>query len=241
MVNIDPNTTLAQLVIENPALAAPMEKLGFDYCCGGQIPLNDAVLEAGLDIDEVISNFENATEDKADLDWAKMNIGQLVDNILSVHHEYLHEELPRLCDLADKVASVHGSNHPELLDVAKLVYEVRDDMGPHMRKEEMMLFPLARQISTSDSLPKLPFGTFANPIKMMSAEHEVTGAILLELRKTTNNFALPKDACVSYQALYQGLEAMEKDTHLHIHRENNILFPSTLAKEQELSEPNKIS
>ncbi len=241
MVNIDPGQTLGQLVVENPGLAAAMEKLGFDYCCGGQIPLNDAVADAGLNLEEVLNEFEKVSHTDDGLDWSNMSIDQLIDNILALHHEYLHGELPRLCALADKVASVHGSNHPELLDVARLTYEIHNDMEPHMQKEETMLFPLAKQIAAADSMPALPFGTFANPIRMMCQEHETTGDLLIEIRKTTSDYKLPMDACASYTALYQGLEAMEKDTHLHIHRENNILFPATLAKEEELTQATKIS
>lgn len=232
MKTINTDSTLKNLVLENPNLASTMERLGLDYCCGGKTSLSEAVSDAGLDLKDVVADFENTSVIDNDLDWDSMEIGQSIDRILSIHHEYLHEELPRLCKLADKVVVAHGERHPELEAVAKLVYELQDDLIPHMRKEELMLFPLARQVANADSLPTLPFGTFANPIRMMNAEHEITGALLSEMRELTSNYEIPKDACMSYEALYEGLARMEADTHLHVHRENNILFPAILEKEQ---------
>lgn len=232
MKTINTKSTLKDLVLENPSLASAMERLGLDYCCGGKILLDEAVAEAGLDLNVVVANFEQISTAKDEPNWTSMNIDQLIDNILSIHHEYLHEELPRLCKLADKVLAAHGQRHSELEAVAKLVYELQEDLIPHMRKEEVMLFPLARQVANAETLPALPFGTFANPVRMMTAEHEITGSLLSEMRDLTSNYETPKDACMSYEALYEGLEKLEADTHLHVHRENNILFPAILEKEQ---------
>ena len=49
------------------------------------------------------------------------------------------------------------------------------------------------------------------------------------MRARSDGFAPPADACLSFRALYQGLEEFERDLHRHIHLENNILFPRALA------------
>jgi regulator of cell morphogenesis and NO signaling len=41
--------------------------------------------------------------------------------------------------------------------------------------------------------------------------------------------ATPADRCASYRALYARLAQLEADTHLHIHTEQNVLFPLVLA------------
>lgn len=235
MATIDINETLANLVISNPQMAAPMEKWGLDYCCGGKTKLNDAVNKAGLNIEEVVTILEETNSTEADIDWTTLPLNEIVDRIESIHHTYLHEELPLLCALADKVQAAHGTNHLELADVARLVREIHDDLEPHMRKEEMMLFPMVRQLANATTLPMLPFGSFVNPISVMLAEHDVTGDLLSELREVTSNYEIPADACTSYKSLYTRLAILEADTHLHIHRENNILFPAALEKEKALS------
>ena len=64
-------------------------------------------------------------------------------------------------------------------------------------------------------------------------EHDACGERLRKMRSDSRNFDVPADGCASYQALYAGLEELEADTHLHIHKENNILFPMVLELEQE--------
>ena len=73
--------------------------------------------------------------------------------------------------------------------------------------------------------PLPPFGTIENPIRMMMMEHDTAGEILAQIRKVTNNYTLPEDACMSFRAYFLGLEDLERDLHQHIHLENNVLFP----------------
>lgn len=235
MTTIDPQQTLADMVLRQPELAAPMEKFGLDYCCGGNIALVDAVSEAGLDLQEVLDSFSATEKRQGDQDWNTLTLKELADHIESTHHAYLHEELPRLCALAEKVEMAHGRNHPELLKLAQVVRAIRADFEPHLMKEEKVLFPLIRQLSDASLMPDVPFGDFSQPIKMMCAEHESTGEFLKEIREITSEYELPDDACTSFTTLYANLQALELDTHTHIHKENNILFPKTLEKEEELS------
>jgi regulator of cell morphogenesis and NO signaling len=164
--------------------------------------------------------------------WVPMSPALLVDHIETTHHAYLHAEIPRLEALADKVAGVHASRHPELVELHQLCVALRQDLEPHMAKEEQMLFPMIRELSTATSPPSFHCGSVANPISMMMREHEHTGSILGTMRHLTDGYRVPDDACASYRALYEGLAALEADTHLHIHKENNALFPAVIELEQ---------
>jgi regulator of cell morphogenesis and NO signaling len=163
-----------------------------------------------------------------------MSPAALVDHLESTHHAYLRVALPRLCALADKVASVHGERHPELSEVARLVVELRADLEPHLLKEERVLFPMVRELAGAAVAPEFHCGTLANPIRVMSQEHDAVGELLALLRATTGDYAVPADGCASYAALYTGLAELEADTHLHVHKENNVLFPAVLAGEAAL-------
>jgi regulator of cell morphogenesis and NO signaling len=66
----------------------------------------------------------------------------------------------------------------------------------------------------------------------MMMEHDAAGDVLRELRKVTNDYAVPTDVCISYKTLYETLEALEQDLHQHIHLENNILFPKAIECER---------
>jgi regulator of cell morphogenesis and NO signaling len=164
-----------------------------------------------------------------------MGPAELVDHIESTHHRYLHEELPRLAALTQKVVGVHGGRHPELREVEATYAELQADLEPHLMKEERVLFPMIRELAESRTLPSFHCGSISNPISMMLLEHDRAGELLAALRELTDGYQPPADGCASYRALYTGLEELEADTHLHVHKENNILFPAVVALEDELS------
>lgn len=233
-MNISPEWTLAEIV--NRVVGAPrvLERLGLDYCCGGQQTLQRACDAAAIDVVDVVQSLA-ALEVAEAPEWVGLEPAQLVDHLESTHHAYLHAELPRLQALSRKVAGVHGANHPELAEVAELCDALHDDLEPHMMKEERVLFPMVRELATATVAPSFHCGSVANPISMMMLEHERTGELLERLRRTTDDYRVPDDGCASYRVLYESLEAIEADTHLHVHKENNSLFPAVLELEQRWS------
>jgi len=227
-------TTLAAIVDANPQSARILERHQLDYCCGGKRTLDEACAELGIDAATVRAELDESPAGP-DAEWATMPPAELVDHVETLHHTYLHEELPRLGALCDKVLGVHGDRHPELHQVATTYAELRADLEPHLMKEEQVLFPMIRELTEATDAPAFHCGSLANPIHMMLFEHDRAGELLAELRATTGGYQAPVDACGSYQALYSGLAHLELDTHLHIHKENNVLFPAVLALENELS------
>jgi regulator of cell morphogenesis and NO signaling len=228
------HTTLAALVTERPHLAASLDRLGLDYCCGGQRSLDAAVEAAGLELAEVLAELEREQVEPQRADWADLGAADLVDHLEATHHAYLHRALPRLDDLAAKVADVHGERHPELAEVRRLVHELRTDLEPHLQKEEQVLFPMIRELTAASIAPSFHCGSLRNPISVMFLEHDRAGELLATLRAAADQYRTPDDACASYRALYDGLAELESDTHLHVHKENNVLFPAVLAAESAL-------
>jgi len=218
--------TLGDLVATNPAAARVLEGFGLDYCCRGTRTLADACADAGVDAAAVAAKLADL-DVPGDATWTLLDAPALAEHIVATHHRYLHEELPLLDALAEKVLGVHGSRHPELAEVRRLVAAVRADLEPHLMKEERVLFPAIAAIAAGQT--EFPFGSVANPIRMMTLEHDRAGQLLADLRAATNGYAVPDDACASFQALYGRLEALELDTHLHIHKENHVLFPAAIA------------
>jgi regulator of cell morphogenesis and NO signaling len=112
-------------------------------------------------------------------------------------------------------------------------------MMAHMMKEEHVLFPFivnlveAKRGSKAFRLP--PFGSVQNPIRMMEAEHQAAGNEMAGIQSLTDGYFPPADACTTYRVTFQELKQFEEDLHRHVHLENNILFPKTLALEQELA------
>jgi regulator of cell morphogenesis and NO signaling len=238
---IDSDLTLASLVTQRPELATHLDALGLDFCCGGQRRLVDAVDEGGLDLAETVAALQavpvataGSTESHAD-NWNTLGMVELVDHLESTHHVYLREALVRIDPVAEKVAGVHGERHPELAEVLATFRELRADLEPHLIKEEQVLFPMIRELADATESPSFHCGTLRNPISAMAGEHDRAGELLARLRSLTDAYTVPDDGCASYQLLYIGLAELEADTHLHVHKENNLLFPRAIEAEQRLA------
>jgi regulator of cell morphogenesis and NO signaling len=221
----DIGASLGDLVAGNPAFARILDGFGLDYCCHGERTLAAACATAGIDPTVVAAKLADIEPDR-DTTWTALDAADLADHIVATHHRYLWEELPLLEALAAKVRGVHGRRHAELTEVHELVVALRADLEPHLLKEERVLFPAIAALAGGRR--EFPFGSVANPIRMMSLEHDRAGELLARLRTVTDVYTVPPDGCASYRALYERLAALELDTHLHIHKENHVLFPAAL-------------
>jgi regulator of cell morphogenesis and NO signaling len=227
---IDPSMTLGDIVTLRPSLAADLERRGLDYCCHGGRTLAEAARDAGLDAQTVAEELSAAHVAEPAAEWASLGLVELVEHIEIVHHRYLWAEMPRISALVDKIAMVHGERHPELAEVQRLYDELRADLEPHLAREEEHLFPMIRQLAATPDESASDRQALLAQIEALAAEHETVGDLLDQLHRTTSGYATPADGCASYAACYLALAELEADTHLHVHKENNVLFPAARAE-----------
>lgn len=236
----DDEETIGELVTKDYRKAQIFKGFGVDFCCGGKKTITEVCEKKGIDAAELRSALAsvNAEANVSENDYSNWDIGFFTDYIVQTHHKYVKENTPFILELANKVAKVHGTEHPEALQVAKLFSEVAADLMLHMSKEEKILFPFIKELASvqllGGGLSSGAFGKVADPIRMMEAEHELAGDALRTIREITNNYTLPADACNSYTILYKKLDEYENDLHRHVHLENNILFPNAIKTELEL-------
>jgi regulator of cell morphogenesis and NO signaling len=226
------NQTVASVVIQFPSAITLLEGLKIDYCCGGHKTLKDACDKAGVSAEKVIRSLEDISAMPSQgQNWNEKPLTELVNFLLEKHHAYTREQLALLDKLSEKVARVHGQNHSEILEVRELFQEMAEDLEHHLLKEEQVAFPYLLALDKSQkggSAENLffPFEVFQRqPQRVLMADHEEVGEQLRGLRRLTNGFKAPEDACVTYQALYKAFLEIEEDLHRHIHLENNVLFP----------------
>jgi regulator of cell morphogenesis and NO signaling len=223
--------------LEQPSSIRVFEKYGIDYCCGGRKPLAEACTAGNVEIDAVLAALELAAQSSAPVstDWAQESLESLSGHIVDTHHAYVKRELPRLAVLAQKVVNRHGATKAELPAIQSTLAELDEELTLHLAKEESILFPyvvlLERASAKGCPKPKGCFDSVASPIAMMTQEHDAAGSLLADIRRLTNSFTTPPDACPTYHAFYDGLKDFEKDLHQHIHLENNILFPRAIELE----------
>jgi regulator of cell morphogenesis and NO signaling len=230
-----PETTVGAIVAARPALARVFEKLGIDYCCGGKRPLAELARARGLDPATVVALLEAAgsalTAGAPEFDVAGLTLSQLAEHIERTHHEYVKAELPRLGEMAERVARKHAWRDSRLKEVAETVNVLAHEMFSHMAKEERILFPLVRQLEAGGA-DRFHCGSIANPIRQMEEEHDFAGRAVARLRELTDGFRPDPGACNTHRALLGGLEEFEADLHRHVHKENNVLFPRALGLAQ---------
>lgn len=239
-MEIDATRMVKEIVLEEPASAKVFEQIGIDYCCGGDRTLSDACRATGVDVEDIAQLLEAekssiATEDEC-IDWNKRSLTRLINLIVEKHHTFCRAEIPRIKALLGKVTQVHGSLHHELRRIQALFTELGDELLIHLLKEEQILFPQIvgiegasahRMPSRQAILPRVQ-----SPIQTLILDHDSAGAALHEIRRLSQNYQAPADACGSYRALYGALQSFEAGLHQHVHLENNILFPRAVAMEQ---------
>lgn len=223
---IDVNASLGDLVTADPRRARVLERLGLDYCCGGQRTLAVAATAKGLDAAEVAVELDLPDPEPAP-EWQSLPTAALADAIVATHHAYLWDEMEPLRALVDKVASVHGERHAELAAIRMDYHALADELAPHLLKEERILFPEIRALDAGR--PAMGPGV-VGPIQMMMFEHDAAGEILARLREASGGYTTPADGCASYRSMMERLAILEADLHEHIHKENNVLFPKALAQ-----------
>ncbi|MDK9701279.1 MAG: iron-sulfur cluster repair di-iron protein [bacterium] len=216
--------TVGELVAEQPSRSLVFEKLGIDYCCGGNVTLEAACLQSGHAVETVLPMLSATVSAEEPIDWRTQPLDQLIDHILFTHHSYLQENLPRLSALVAKVANRHSESHPELQQLHKQFEVFKISMEGHLASEEKIIFPviLSQLLANGEATATQ---TAKETLPTIFREHDIVGEDLRTMRKITENYMPPPDACNSYRAMLDGLEALERDIHIHVHLENNILFP----------------
>jgi regulator of cell morphogenesis and NO signaling len=98
--------------------------------------------------------------------------------------------------LLDKVLSAHEERHPALKDLKTTFTHLREDLEPHLLKEERVLFPLIRKLESQELGTNMK--TVAGPIQVMLMEHDWAGDLLKEIRDLTKGFEILDEGCQSF-------------------------------------------
>ncbi len=229
--------TVAEIVIENIKTADVFKKHGIDFCCGGHVTVAAACKSKGLKVkalEKEIDKSLSRTSRVKNFDSWELDV--LIDYIVKIHHSYVTKNVSVLLDYTQKVAEAHGELHPEVIRIKSLTKSLVDELIPHLKKEEHILFPLIKQLmEIKANNEKVSRMGVQSPIHVMQMEHELAGDMIIEIALLSQNFTPPEEACNTFIAMYAKLKEFQDDLFQHIHLENNILFPKAILLEEELS------
>jgi regulator of cell morphogenesis and NO signaling len=238
-MELNKNKTVAELVSENINTAHTFKKHGIDFCCGGGVSLEKACKKNQIKLDVLLEDLQQVTVEGRNYKYKEWDLHFLAQHIENVHHSYVEEAIPILIQYTNKVANVHGKANPELIQIKEIFAEIASELTQHLKKEELILFPYIAKMENAskkgEKIERPHFGSVENPIAMMEDEHEAAGDLMKDIAYLTNNYTVPEHACNTYKAMFHKLQEFESDLHLHIHLENNILFPKALQIEQKVT------
>lgn len=223
--------TIGEFVAADYRTAKVFEKYGIDFCCGGKIPLADVCRERGIDPVAIVKEIEAAGSEPLEQseNYAAWELPFLADYIVDTHHVYLDENMHKISAYADKIAQVHGDMHPELIEIASIFAKIASGMVAHLREEEEVFFPAIKRIDAAATAGTEPDAGDREILKTSLAkldrEHEEIGDAVHTIRDLSCNYSVPGDVCNTYMLAYRMLKKFEDDLHMHVHLENNILFP----------------
>lgn len=231
--------TIGEIVAEDYRTAQIFKNHNIDFCCKGNRSIREACDAQKIDSGEIMKEIEDLQQQTTDgtSDYQAWPLDLLADYIEKKHHRYVEERIPMLKAYLDKLCRVHGNRHPELFEITEHFSACGGELAAHMKKEELILFPFIRKMvktNPGDEIRQPYFGTVENPIQMMMHEHDAEGERFRKIAALSDGYTPPDDACGTYRVTFSLLQEFEADLHLHIHLENNILFPKSVSLEKTL-------
>lgn len=232
---IENQLPLGTLAGEHPELIPVLDRFGLDYCCHGGHSLKEACEAARVSLHDVLAAIDegrSVPRGESDRRWSDATMTELADHIEATHHALARESFDRLATIVPRVKAAHLERHPWLEDLEATIRSLQEAMHDHMVREERVLFPWLRRLDRPSEIHTGPPWSVKRPISCMVHDHDEVAGFLSRIKALTDGHHVPPDACNSFRVMVDLLRDLDTDTRLHIHKENNILFPAGVNAER---------
>jgi regulator of cell morphogenesis and NO signaling len=235
---IQEDQIIGELVAKDYRTASIFKKYGIDFCCQGNRTIHDACVKKNIESAQVLAdlNQQVQAQEENKTDFQSWPLDLLADYIEKKHHRYVEQQAGEILPYLEKICRVHGAAHPELAMIREHFTACAGELAVHMKKEELVVFPFVRKMMKAKhdktGIGESHFGTIQNPIRVMMDDHSTEGERFRKIAELSNSYTPPQDACNTYRVTFALLKEFEDDLHLHIHLENNILFPGAIVLEK---------
>ena len=233
-MEITTQSIVSEIVRYNHKTAQIFENKRINFCCGGDKSLDQACLEANVDINKLIPqlNMAMGSNQKDAIYIESLSLDSLCDYIEHRHHSYINENLPFIYQKIVKLCDSHGNRHREVFAVKTLFEEVAKQLSSHMKKEELMLFPYIKKLikASKDNIefPDPIFDSLEDYLMKGKSEHLSHYNIFKKITELTNKYTKPEGGCNTFEVTYRSLEDFDSDLRAYDHLETNILYPKVL-------------
>jgi regulator of cell morphogenesis and NO signaling len=226
-------TAIGEIAAHHPRLIPVFDRFGLDYCYHGRQPLRSACDRAGVQIGDVLATCADPAFAPSDTDphWREMSMTLLSHDIEASHHRFARDTLRRLTELFNQLSAADVLQNPEVDQLREIVGTLHEEIMDHLVREERVLFPWLRRLEQTTAVHIGPPWSVKRPIDCMEHDHHATAEAFVKVRSVTTNYFSPPDRCGAHTEIIALLRALERDTRVHIHKENNILFPAGVRAE----------
>lgn len=238
--------TIGEIVSRDYGNALVFRQFGIDFSCGGKRTVSEACEQKGIRAEQVNQLLASALQPARhpEMDYQNWEIGFLCRYVVNLHHQYIKTNGPFILELAQKLSKAYGEKHPEIIAVAGIFEKAGKLLTFNIAKEEDELFPYITALNTSHKngtiIKAAAFGLVSTPVYLAEAEHQKVVVYFEQLRELTHNYQVPPYVLHGFEILYKMLQDYEDDLHLHLHLENNILFPKAIQMENEMRSKKQI-
>ncbi|EJD5745197.1 iron-sulfur cluster repair di-iron protein ScdA [Staphylococcus pseudintermedius] len=213
---------VADIVTHYPKTADVFRKHGIDFCCGGQISLEEAVSNhPKLSLTPLLQELEDASQQQGEgMQPQYLSVPSLIQYIQARYHDTLREGFKQLTPYVTKLSRVHGPNHPNLVTLKSTFDAFKSAMLTHTDEEDQNAFPKLVRSANGETVEDIDA-----VVQSLVDDHDEAGALLQQMRELTHDFQPPAEACGTWRLVYDRIAHLERETHAHVHLENHVLFP----------------
>jgi regulator of cell morphogenesis and NO signaling len=224
---------LAELAIHIPECIPLFEKYSFDFYQNGNQTLKEACDEKGLhfpDIDQELNALQQHSNQPYTIE--DMDLELLINSINGQHHDNEAETLASIHKAIQGLiaASPGDAAHIAILcGIDKAFGELKETLLSHCEKEDKLLFPQIRKLLDLQKEKATVFQAAVlkttGLIKTLELEHTQSVSTLRNIKCLLHNLETAPEISQEYHKLMKAFKTFEADFHMHIHIENNVLFP----------------
>jgi regulator of cell morphogenesis and NO signaling len=231
-MEIKPENTVAEIVSKKLGSDAVFNKYNIDFCCGGGITLETACKENGLNFEVLKAEIESINTKITGESINDLDVSSLIDIAKDNYHTYISDTIFEILPLSKKVAEVHGTTHPELIEINNLIISIEAVLTEMLKNSILSLYPIISAILNLEN-PAADYSIEQLQELQRAVKRNEIAQILIanafkEIAKLSANYTVPKGGCNSYQLLYKKIQEFEHEIHKYIHLEKNVLIPKIL-------------
>ena len=240
LIKIQKKATILQEAPANNQAVIPeneQKKAAFFASRGKEYSCHNGIDKNTIETSHNISSLKENTllNDSIILNYDKWPLGFLCDFIKYTEHPYFREQAPALGELCNIILDKHKQQHPTLASLKIFQDQLLATLLFHVNQEQKVVFELTRK---AEGLIKEKAATAAEEHHLLlllsqlqtsctlkKQAHQTLAQLLENIRKQTNNFLTPTDACESFIYYYERLRQFDLRLSRYLHLENTILLP----------------